>query len=316
MEVVGRYVSTMNIYDDNGVLLHATVELTGSAQHAVLTFESRGPSRNTAYLLAFDTALARLGRMQATIIDAFLVSREARHLAANERRLDKARLAFPVLVLDETHGLQLASQLRSAAAATGREPGARGAGNRTKRVEVHFSVAEEGDAMSSLAERILNPSRAIENVGLEEFVRPRARAAAQGLNIDAESRRIVELYAMERAIAYFSRHGAAVQDVSSSESYDLACTDETCEFHVEVKGTTGAGRSVLLTRNEVAHAEAQFPNIALFVVSEIRLEMLEGKRVATGGVEAIYKPWRIAREHLEAVTFNLFLNNAAAAEQR
>ncbi|HEX9367842.1 MAG TPA: DUF3883 domain-containing protein, partial [Vicinamibacterales bacterium] len=60
-----------------------------------------------------------------------------------------------------------------------------------------------------------------------------------------------------------------VIDVSATEPFDLLCRDGSRERRVEVKGTTALGLSVLLTRNEVRHAQAKDRPMALFVVSEI-----------------------------------------------
>jgi hypothetical protein len=88
---------------------------------------------------------------------------------------------------------------------------------------------------------------------------------------------------MARAVSYFAALGATVEDVSRTECYDLRCFDsDGVEFHVEVKGTTGLGEAILLTRNEVVHAEKMHPRVALFVVSQIELSSSEGKPFANG----------------------------------
>jgi hypothetical protein len=51
--------------------------------------------------------------------------------------------------------------------------------------------------------------------------------------------------------------GYHVEDVGATESYDLDCSKEKDELHVEVKGTTTDGLAVLLTPNEVARNEQQ-----------------------------------------------------------
>src|SRR5690606_5356466 len=96
------------------------------------------------------------------------------------------------------------NDLRSSAAATGRAPGAKGGGNRTKRVAIHFRLPEENRSLSWIAERLLGPSQAVERLAVEEYVRPRSSSAGQGFGLDAQTRRLVEDYAMQKAIAYFS----------------------------------------------------------------------------------------------------------------
>lgn len=93
-------------------------------------------------------------------------------------------------------------------------------------------------------------------------------------------------------------------DVGTSESYDLRCTKGTDERHVEVKGTTGLGETVILTRNEVEHALAWHPNVDLFVVTEIRVDGRGGDHpVASGGVAHVCRNWRPAEEDLRAMGY-------------
>lgn len=75
---------------------------------------------------------------------------------------------------------------------------------------------------------------------------------------------------MERAATYYTDLGWDVKDVSARQPYDLLCGRAGHEdLRVEVKGTTSSGTEVPLTRNEVANARAEFPNIALVVVADI-----------------------------------------------
>ena len=63
-------------------------------------------------------------------------------------------------------------------------------------------------------------------------------------------------------------------------------------LRVEEKGTTGAGGSVLLTRNEVAHARKHYPDVALFVLSGVTLEGRgTGAPQASGGEPRVFDPW-------------------------
>ncbi len=84
-----------------------------------------------------------------------------------------------------------------------------------------------------------------------------------------------------------------VQDVHGTESYDLICRRGNEVKHVEVKGTTTDGEEVILTPNEVRHAQEN-PHTALFVVSNIKVERAEdGTVTATGGKHHCYDPWRL-----------------------
>jgi hypothetical protein len=132
----------------------------------------------------------------------------------------------------------------------------------------------------------------------QQVVRP----LSQGFGLSVQQRRAVEKYAMERAEEHYASNWD-VKNVSSNACFDLLCTKDGRELHVEVKGTTGIGETILLTSNEVKHAKA-FPLIALFVVSRITLRRSEGGNwVASGGNIAVYEPWSIESCDLTPLTF-------------
>ena len=95
----------------------------------------------------------------------------------------------------------------------------------------------------------------------------------------------------------------SVTDKSQSESYDLECSKDQEVVHVEVKGTTGVGDSVVLTRNEVEHART-YPDTHLFIVGEIRLSY-EGNAPVTAGGRLVrhITDWRPLDDDLEATQF-------------
>jgi hypothetical protein len=127
-------------------------------------------------------------------------------------------------------------------------------------------------------------------------------SGGQGFGLTAAERRAVEQHAMALAEDHYGRTWV-VENVSKWECFDLRCRQEGKELHVEVKGTTGAMRAFLLTRDEVAHARSFVP-VALFLVSEITLRRLgEGTCVAEGGRISIFDPWDIRTCELEPITF-------------
>jgi hypothetical protein len=109
----------------------------------------------------------------------------------------------------------------------------------------------------------------------------------QGFLARAKRRRQIEDRAMSIASCFWESWGYTVADVSRRGwHYDLHCTKAGCpDVRVEVKGTTDDGTSVFLTAPEVRHARAQFPNVALYIVSGINLEA-----GTIGGVRCHY-PW-------------------------
>jgi hypothetical protein len=76
------------------------------------------------------------------------------------------------------------------------------------------------------------------------------------------------------------------------------------DLRVEVKGTTSAGHAVLLTRNEVANAKAQHPNVALVVVSHIRVDRTAVPPTASGGQLRVDDPWSLVETALEPLAFS------------
>lgn len=141
---------------------------------------------------------------------------------------------------------------------------------------------------------------------IEEVAAPLRRRGGQGRGLSGAERRAVELHAMDLAKAHYAREWDAVQDVASSRCFDLECRTGERVLRVEVKGTTGSGESVLLTANEVAHARARAPHVALFVVSDIQL-VRQPEPVASGGTVRIFDPWDIAECELRAVAFECTL---------
>jgi hypothetical protein len=66
-----------------------------------------------------------------------------------------------------------------------------------------------------------------------------------------------------------------------------------------VKGTTTAGAQIVLTANEVRHAQNPQHDCVLFVLHGITLH---GRR-ASGGTIALQRPWKPDGASLKPVTF-------------
>jgi len=131
--------------------------------------------------------------------------------------------------------------------------------------------------------------------------RPRG-TGGQGFSVDQKAKVAVEALAMNAASRHYSQLGV-VTDLSRTESYDYAVTIDEIEWHVEVKGTTGPGDAVLLTPNEVGHAQ-RHPYVALFILSEIELVRTSDDEVsARGGRARILQPWTLDLSDLSAVGF-------------
>ena len=157
---------------------------------------------------------------------------------------------------------------------------------------------DPGEISFEAWQRALDPDlggRPVEVVEALELTRIAAgkRPRGQGFRADPAERRAVELRAMAIATALLEADSWDVDDVSASRSYDLECTRNGEMLHVEVKGTTGDGLSVLLTPGEVRHARDH--GAALVVVSNITLERnpQSGEWVGTGGEPAVLNPWDV-----------------------
>jgi hypothetical protein len=138
----------------------------------------------------------------------------------------------------------------------------------------------------------------------KEAAAERGASTGQGRGLSAEERKAVEMRAMELATEHYEGRGYRVEDVSGNSPYDLICMKDGGELRVEVKGTTGEGVSVLLTANEVAHARDERTNVALYVVSKIRLDQRVDRVIADGGEVRVFEPWKIDAFDLEATQYS------------
>lgn len=119
------------------------------------------------------------------------------------------------------------------------------------------------------------------------------RSIGQGFGLTPPERRAVDRHAMQRSMAYFVARGFEVFDVSADHPFDLLCRRDNEEVHAEVKGTTGAGVSVLLTHNEVAHARLHKEQMALVIVSQIQLDCSGDEPTASSGRIRVLLPWHV-----------------------
>ncbi len=304
----------LQVADDEGKLLDAYVSLRPSTgEFASITFESQGGGRNKDYIRAHNLIVSRLAAMSAVLVDAIVVSSDTRSLDEVERRFFMKGRPYPQPLSPSMDAVAAARMLRRGAAEVGRREGATGPGNRAKRVELRFAA----DSLNSrphiwLKEQLVAPSGALDVDAVLRVSRP--RRVRQGLIYmqDAAARKAVEIRAMQVACDHLRTEWDHVVDVSSTESYDLLCRSGDAELHVEVKGTTSDGTSVVVTRNEVQHARCQYPRIALFVISRIDLRLSGGAPVAAGGVLMRYEPWVIDDFDLLPLSFQCCLSTSAA----
>jgi len=140
----------MKVIDDSGRILDAEVSLSVEDGRTAIVIESRGPDRNTDYIPAFELLLKRLAENSAELLSVELATRLV------EKPLGVPRRRFPIQLQASDDTGALATALRNAAAAAGREPGARGKGNATKRLRIRFRLAGGSDLKDNeLIERIV-----------------------------------------------------------------------------------------------------------------------------------------------------------------
>ena len=118
----------------------------------------------------------------------------------------------------------------------------------------------------------------------------------QGRQLDQKVRKLIELTAEDRAEEHYVALGWLVERVGAQKlGYDLRCTKNDLELHVEVKGTTSKGLEVTLTPNEVNHCKA-YERMSLVVVS--RIVIAQDDTIADRGKMNILDPWIIDDMHL------------------
>ncbi|WCI09644.1 DUF3883 domain-containing protein [Arthrobacter sp. OVS8] len=135
-----------------------------------------------------------------------------------------------------------------------------------------------------------------------------ARQRYAGFCADPVVKKAIEMQAVRQAMAHFESAGYDVQDVGAFESYDLRAVRGNEVRYVEVKGSQGAVDKVILTRNEVAHANEYGPT-DLIIVAEIGWEpRLDGSVLTSDGIMSVYPDWRPSPENLKPLSYEYFLD--------
>lgn len=129
-----------------------------------------------------------------------------------------------------------------------------------------------------------------------------------GFCADPILKKAIEMQAVRQAAAHYEAAGFSVEDVGAYRSYDLLAKRGDEERHVEVKGSQGYVQKVILTRNEVTHANDYGPT-DLVVVADIQWERhLDGSISTADGTMSVYPDWRPSPENLEPLSYEYFLD--------
>jgi ATP-dependent phosphoenolpyruvate carboxykinase len=158
------------------------------------------------------------------------------------------------------------------------------------------------------APQSLTPEEAEVAKATEEVARPNSTFMAQtgqAIGLSPRERRLVEDRAMHVASEWLTENGFEWRDVHKKKPYDFEASKSGDQYIVEVKGTTGAPSSVILTKNEVQVHREQFPLNMLLVVHGIELSL--DRQRAGGGLLHPLNPWEIADSRLEPLSFRYAL---------
>lgn len=297
------------IYDKIGRPIKAQFSVEFANGETSVVVESRGGSiggpneRNAQYSLGVELLLGRLAEKGCVLVDAVVDTRTTQRmsLSREQRRLSVG--PFPI----DLRSVELTSfrnELCGAQRPIGRRAGATGSGNNTKRMRLYVSglTANVYDAASTLARQPIN---SVSDEEISPALRPLRKSQGQGGHLNAQERRAIELRAMHVVQDHLSIKWPRVEDVSATESCDFICYSNDSKLYVEVKGTTGNGDKVIVTRNEVALARAKSPNIVLAVVSGIDLTWNSDGPVGSGGKLVLVDPWEVTEENLDPLAFEI-----------
>jgi ribosomal protein S27AE len=126
----------------------------------------------------------------------------------------------------------------------------------------------------------------------------------QGFGLSAVQRRAVEMRAMVVVDELYSSEGWSMEDTSSGNPYDFLATRGNERRFIEVKGTTGPGEAIVLTKGEVDHAMEHREQMALVVVTGIVLQRAgEAWRAESGRIARHVHPWSPEPERLIPTDF-------------
>ena len=136
--------------------------------------------------------------------------------------------------------------------------------------------------------------------------KPPPQRSGQGWRNDAIARAVVEEHAMQLAHQWLVDGGYVnIQTVAARKSWDFEAQARRNGpiRRVEVKGTTGTGLKVNVTRNEVAAAQDGSEASMMVIVNGIRLSRSEGTVVASGGDVFVVDPWIPSAEDLRVESY-------------
>lgn len=144
----------------------------------------------------------------------------------------------------------------------------------------------------------------------------RESVVGQGFQGSVEAKTAVEGRAMVVAEEMLGREGWGAEDVSRNNCFDFLCRRKGQQVYVEVKGSTGNGDRIILTRAEVEFAQKNRNSMMLIVVSDIQVsQVTEGGVVASGRTATVYRAWSPDERSLQPVSYTCVLREEDAGAQ-
>ena len=305
---------TMKVVDFDGTVLDATFSVQPPENEVMsVVFESSGghdggPNpRNLQYRQGLNVLLRRLQLMNAVVPEIRVETGRTRFLPVEHQRIVIPSRPFPVALATVENVDEFRQEISRYGRKVGQPPQlAVEGGGSSRRLRIFLMGLSTDQAV--VERQLVGQGIEVDTNAVAVVVgmaAGRSRGGGQGFLVSQAVRKTVEEYAVSWAIRHYRTLGWAVEDVGAIESYDLRCTRGTEELHVEVKGTTGIGESVILTRNELLHALEWHPNVDLFVVTEICVEGRESDHpIASGGIAHVCRKWRPAEEALTPVGYD------------
>jgi hypothetical protein len=308
----------MRLVGDDGITLDAelTVEPKTTGEFDIVLDSAGGTagsqgSRNREYPLALETLLRRLARADARLLDVVVDSRRTRSLLPDDRRVHPAPWTYPLQLNTVVDFLQLRKAITRSQGNIASMAKA-GGGNERKRIRLTFAAPNRLDlsAVETLLQLVgrsplqteeTSPELADAQVAADVSAGKARRG--QGFRQNVEAKVAIEKHAVATAAAFLIGRGFTVEDVGATQPFDLDARKGEEHLHVEVKGTTSGGSSVILTRGEVTLHKTVYPNNALVIVHSIKLTASADEPVAAGGVIVWRSPWLVDDDALKPISF-------------
>jgi hypothetical protein len=128
-----------------------------------------------------------------------------------------------------------------------------------------------------------------------------AQEQAEGFQSDPRIRKTIEKHAMKEAQKALEKRGfSKFENTSATKPFDFTCWRKGKTFFIEVKGTQTAGKSVILTKNEVEHAKANPGYSILVIVHSVKMA---GKDIAKAGIPEVTEKWDLMEGELTATQY-------------